>query len=382
MKKTVLILIDWYLPGRKAGGPVKSIESLVWAMKDEFNFRILTTDTDLGEDQPYTQVKNEQWQLRDDGSEVYYLRKKELSKEKIAAVINATPHDVLYINSFYSKWFSIVPLQLKKKGIISSRIVLAPRGMLSKGALALKSFKKKVYIKLSKLAGLHKGITWHATYEQEVSEIRNIYGNDVRVKLCPNFSRPLLQSGQAKSKQERELKLFFLSRVARVKNLHIALLALKDFPHEMNSNISYTIFGAVEDEKYKEECMKIIAGFPGNIRVEFRGEIKNEEIPAALADQHFLFLPTSNENFGHSIFESLQCGCPVIISNRTPWRHLEQKGCGWDLEPVPGKYVPALKQCYLMTEKEYRIMSEKALELAAEKLHVPEHKTAAIQLFS
>jgi glycosyltransferase involved in cell wall biosynthesis len=31
-------------------------------------------------------------------------------------------------------------------------------------------------------------------------------------------------------------------------------------------------------------------------------------------------LPTLNENFGHSIVESLSVGTPVLISDNTPWR--------------------------------------------------------------
>jgi glycosyltransferase involved in cell wall biosynthesis len=42
-------------------------------------------------------------------------------------------------------------------------------------------------------------------------------------------------------------------------------------------------------------------------------------------------LPTLNENFGHAIVEALGAGCPVLISDQTAWRHLEQSGGGWDV---------------------------------------------------
>ena len=38
---------------------------------------------------------------------------------------------------------------------------------------------------------------------------------------------------------------------------------------------------------------------------------------------------TSGENFGHAIIEALACGCPVIISDQTPWNDLESFGAGW-----------------------------------------------------
>ena len=37
-------------------------------------------------------------------------------------------------------------------------------------------------------------------------------------------------------------------------------------------------------------------------------------------------MPTRGENFGHAIFESLQVGTPVLLSDQTPWRHNIQNG--------------------------------------------------------
>ncbi|MBC7864314.1 MAG: glycosyltransferase [Bacteroidia bacterium] len=379
-KKTILVLIDWYLPGRKAGGPVKSVESLVWFMKDHFNFKILTTDTDLGEKEPYVNLEAEKWIKREDESEVFYFKKNELSKEKICDVINSTDHDILYLNSYYSKWFSIVPLQLKKKEKIKSSIILAPRGMLSEGALALKKIKKKSFIHYSKFTGLHSGIIWHATYENEVEEIKKTYGRKAEVKLCPNFSKPLPVPGAIRKKNKGELRLFFLSRVSRVKNLHIALQSLVELNSE--GKIIFDVFGSIEDENYRNECNTIIQRLPKNISVKFKGEVKNERVGEEVSTYHFLFLPTSNENFGHSIFEALQCGCPVIISNKTPWKDLEKLNCGWDVEPIPVNYLPILKKCMLMEDEEYQIMSSAALKLATEKLNASGQIDAALALFS
>ena len=45
-KKKILVFIDWYLPGFRAGGPIRSCANLISHLSDEFDFNIVTTDTD------------------------------------------------------------------------------------------------------------------------------------------------------------------------------------------------------------------------------------------------------------------------------------------------------------------------------------------------
>ena len=42
--KRVLICLNWYEPGFKAGGPIRSVANIVNALKDEFEFYILTCE--------------------------------------------------------------------------------------------------------------------------------------------------------------------------------------------------------------------------------------------------------------------------------------------------------------------------------------------------
>ena len=52
-KKKVLVLVDWFAPGYKAGGPIQSCVNFVFAMKNIFDLSVLTTDTDHGDTVPY-----------------------------------------------------------------------------------------------------------------------------------------------------------------------------------------------------------------------------------------------------------------------------------------------------------------------------------------
>ena len=61
-KKRILIILDYYLPSFKAGGPVKSISNLVEQLED-YDFFIVTRDHDLGSDITFNNVLINNWKL-------------------------------------------------------------------------------------------------------------------------------------------------------------------------------------------------------------------------------------------------------------------------------------------------------------------------------
>ncbi len=82
-----------------------------------------------------------------------------------------------------------------------------------------------------------------------------------------------------------------------------------------------------------------------------------------MREHDLFFLPTLGENFGHVILEALCAGCPVLISDQTPWRGLEEKGVGWDLSlSKPEMFREVLQRCVDMNDEEYMKWSERARE--------------------
>ncbi len=70
---------------------------------------------------------------------------------------------------------------------------------------------------------------------------------------------------------------------------------------------------------------------PDHVRAAYRGTLAAAEVHSALQRYDLMLLPTFDENYGHVIAEALAAGCPPLISDRTPWQHLELRGVGWDL---------------------------------------------------
>jgi glycosyltransferase involved in cell wall biosynthesis len=74
-----------------------------------------------------------------------------------------------------------------------------------------------------------------------------------------------------------------------------------------------------------------MAALPANCAVRYLGPKRNDELMPILQQHHLFALPTTGENFGHSIFEAFLAGRPVLISDQTPWLRLADRKAGWDL---------------------------------------------------
>jgi len=363
-KQIILVFLDYYLPGYKAGGPLRSIANLIDHLGDEYIFKIVTRDRDLGDDRPYSDIKADAWQSLGK-SEVYYCSPQNMSFMAVRKIIYSTNHDVLYLNSFFSPTFTIKPLLLRRLGLIpQKKMILAPRGEFSMGALALKAFKKRAYIVLARLLQLYHGVIWQASSVLEKIDIlRSVTPQPATVIVAPDLpgQLPIRKNSRTHKKVVGHLKLVFLSRISPMKNLYGALMMLGG----IKENISFNIYGPIEDEKYWEKCKNVIDSLPANIEVQYLGAIANEQVSEILAEHDLFFFPTHGENFGHVILEAFASGCPVLISDQTPWQGLQEMGVGWNL-PLnrPDLFDQALHECLDMDESSLKSFSERVKKYA------------------
>lgn len=364
-KRNILVFIDWFWPGYLAGGPIQSIVSLVNYLGSDVNFKIVTTNRDLNSDKAYPGIETNKWVKSPMGCDIYYAEQAQLNYPAIKKIIDEVEFDKVYINSFFSKNFSIIPLQILNKFYKNKPVILAPRGMLGDGALAIKKYKKKLFLLYSRFSGLHANVTWHATSTQEQEEIeKNFHPKSAIIKIS-NLPKKL-GSQQKKIKEPGTLNLCFISRISEKKNLLFALILLSEIK---DKTISYNIYGPLEDVSYWEKCKEVINQLPENISAAYKGSIDPKDIEKVLANEHMMLLPTFNENFGHSIVESLLCGCPVIISDQTPWNDLESNGAGYAISlSDKQKFINSIVSSAELSQEEFSVKSQKAINYISKKI--------------
>jgi glycosyltransferase involved in cell wall biosynthesis len=367
-KGKVLILLDYYVPGFKSGGPLRTIASLVDWIGDRLDFWIVTRDRDATDSASYPHIQINTW-IQVGKAKVYYASPGSLSLVNLYRLVNYVCPEVIYLNSFFSA-LTIKFLSLRRFRFLSKiPVILAPRGEFSIGALQLKTAKKQLYIALALKAGLYNDLIWHASSIREEQDIRQVIGNHCRVDIAPNIPSPSISREnrlhQKPPKRTGQACFVFLSRISPKKNLLQALCLLREMPGE----IAFDIYGPIRDEVYWQHCKDLIESMPSNIQVNYRGPVPHVDVFEKLSQSHFFLLPTLGENFGHVILEAMSAGCPVLISDQTPWVNLSADCAGWDLPlEQPDLWRLTLKKCIDMDNTVYSHWSQSAHQFVQEWL--------------
>jgi glycosyltransferase involved in cell wall biosynthesis len=378
-KKKILLFADWYEPGFRAGGPIRSCVNFARHMQEVYEVYVFTTDRDLGSPEPYKGIRPDEWAAGNGGINVFYCSPANLGWHTVSRQMSAVGPDYIYLNSMFSVKFTIFPLLIERLSGKKYRIILSPRGMLRSSAVQFKSGKKKLFLNSFRWLGFHKKVAFLAADDTEVKDVRRYFGQHVRVTKIPNFPAALSAPPDVIEKNKGDLTLIYIGRIHPIKNLDYLLNVLK----EARANIRLTIAGSVEDEAFWLCCREIIQGLPANITVNYAGEIPYDGLPALTAQQHIFALPTKGENFGHAIFEALALGKPVLISDQTPWRGLRAAGAGWDLSlDRPDEFRRAIEEAAAFDQQEYGARCAAASKYIENYIAGLDLKEAYIKLFS
>ena len=348
----ILAVVEWYPPAYKAGGPIRSVHNLVQLLRAQTNhhLEVVCGDRDLGSDSPLEGIQTDT-PLQQDGVVVTY--RSSTSRmwwlDKLRGTEGSPGPDVVYLNSLFSVPFALHPLMAARA--LGIPVVLAPRGMLGAGALAIKPFKKRVFLRVARALGWFRKVRWHASTEVERGEILAHFPS-ARVHIALNV--PLVQANALALKSEGLVTWIMLGRVQQKKNLHFALEALQHVDLK-GRRLRVDLVGPAEDEAYLQKLLGMSK--PG-LEVRHVGAVPPHELGPLWERSHALLMPTTHENFGHAVVEAWAHGRPVLLSDQTPWRGLSDAGLGWDLPLDQAAWVRGMEEALDWQGETWQKMSE------------------------
>lgn len=339
LKSKILIFYDFFPPAFKGGGIIRSVFNLSKFLSEFCEVYVFTSNSDLGKSSKL-EVKSNTWIQYSPGLNVFYSTNSFQNFKDIYQVLNEIRPNTIYLNGIFTPKFSFLPLIIGKSLKYSPLWVIAPRGMLQQGAVSIKPTKKKMYILVLKSLGLFSGIKWHATDSQEVIDIKRIFGAKCKIENASNIPNFQVLTNLELPKKEMELNIVFLALISPVKNLRFLIDLMNQV--EESYSVCLDIYGPIKDAIYWESCLQLIHQSPSHIQISYKGEIVASKVNELLRSYHLFSMLSLGENFGHSIFEALIAGTPVLVSNRTPWKNLEKHGAGWDVDLNDGDKIKNL----------------------------------------
>lgn len=361
-RATILCFVAYYLPGYRSGGPVRTLTNLVDQLGNEFDIRIVTRDRDSLDTEPYSNIIVDAWNTVGK-AQVFYASNSTFNLRGVVRLLRETPHDVLYLNSFFSVSCTFLPLLAKRLGLVrKTPCVIAPRGEFSPGALALRAYKKRTYIFFMKVLGIFHGLHWQASSaHEEIDILRKMRSIARRVYVVPNLTQFNDHKFRAcYARAPGPLRLIFLSRISPKKNLDFCLRVVSN----ISEDIELTIYGPKEQKEYWKYCKCLIDKLPESIKVTDGGQVPPEKVINVFSKHDVFVFPTRGENFGHVIFEALTAGTSVLVSDQTPWVS-DKNGALQSLELDEVLWVDAINS---WTRLDDRALAQRR-NAAAEYLH-------------
>lgn len=385
IKPNILVSIDYYLPGFKAGGPLRTIENMINRLSEHYVFSVITRDRDVGDKIPFNKYPCNKW-INRFHSKIHYTKTNFFLPFSLFRGMKTSNYNVLYLNSFFSFWYTTFPLILRKLKFVPEKpCVLAPRGEFSDGALKNNWIKKRIFMYLVKKTKLYENIIWQASCQDEEKNInyilKKIVSNDKKnyVFKANDLLSPANDSKSAKCFREKQKKIRFvyISRIVPKKNL----LFLLNVMNKIRIDCCLSIYGPLEDVDYWNKCLQIIKKMPKNVEIAFYGSVKPRNISKVFIMHDYFVFPTLGENFGHVIFESLLAGTPVITSNKTPWISMENSGIS-TLPLCQYAWRKKLEKCRSISFKKYKIISCRAFKYAKKMSQDKSNVRANKKMFS
>lgn len=334
----VLHVTPAYYPATNWGGFAHSVPGLCNALTrdSDIDLKVLTTDSDG----PGTRqrISVEAFPTRfPAGYDVHYCRRlfgQSISPGLLMRLWSMVRWaDVVHLTATYS--FPTIPTLFVCR-ILRKPLVWSPRGALQRWPGTTRARAKSVWEKLCNALCEPRRVVLHVTSEEEKTESWPRIPR-ARAKVIHNgIKLPDLNGGPIK--RNGNLRLLYLGRLHPIKGIENLLRALA----VVKSDVTLSVCGDGEPS-YRRALEGLVSELSLDRRVTFRGSIDEATKARQFYEADLCVVPSFKENFSMVVAESLSYGVPVVVGDGTPWKHVDQIGCGRCVPNSPDQLAKAIE---------------------------------------
>ncbi len=272
----------------------------------------------------------------------------------------ATDHyDLVHIHAIWSPILHKVGKWARRNKL---PVVWSPHGMLAPWAMKHKWWKKCLPWHLYQKGDLKGAALLHATSEQEERWIRECGFNQPVVVVPLGTAVEPLKPVEDKASRT----LLFVGRIYPVKALDRLIQAFAQVPASVRQGWRLRLVGP--DQAGHQKTLEAQVQSLGLAEsVEFSGPKFGEDLDLEYDACDCLALVSHTENFGATVVDAMAHGKPVITSDKTPWREVAERKCGWWVSNEPDKLSVALGEMMSLSDDERRQMGANGRQLVEQK---------------
>ena len=353
-----------FYPAHVYGGPIQTLYHLcLHVARKGCEVRVLTTDAN-GREAVLNVEKEAEIELADRLHVRYCERviSHSVSPELISELLRYIRWaDVVHVTGVYS--FPTIPALFACR-LLDKPVVWSPHGALQRWRgttrLHLKALWESIccFVKPSKLV-------LYVSSEEEARESSNRFPR-VRTAIIPNGIEVPERLSHVTAKGT--LRLLYLGRLDPIKGIELLLEACSILSSILNGRIadlrgnddpsvesagswSLTLAGG-GDPAYARNLRAMIERWGLSENVKMVGEVHGEFKERIFENADVVVVPSHRENFGMVVAEALAHSLPVIASTGTPWKRLQEIGCGLWVDNDSRSLAAAIQQIWQMPRNE------------------------------
>jgi glycosyltransferase involved in cell wall biosynthesis len=252
--------------------------------------------------------------------------------------------DVVHLMAVYS--FPTIPVLLAAR-ICGKPVVWSPRGMLQRWSGSSRPLLKSLWEQVCCLVSPSQLIL-HVTSDAEAAEsLQRLPG--VQTAIVPNGVD--IPESISHVHGDSQLRIAYIGRLDPKKGIENLLAACGIVDRNSGLDYSLKIAGAGA-APYIDSLKKQIEASNLTERIVMLGNVEGQAKRDLFANADVVVIPSHTENFGLVVAEALAHGVPVIASRGTPWRRMEEVGCGLWVDNTAEALASALMAVQAMPLRE------------------------------